>query len=34
MYLEYFDKFYDMAPYLHINKEEWRIHLEMLLLRA
>ena len=23
MYLEYFDKFYDMEPYLFIGNEEW-----------
>ena len=23
MYLEYFDKFRDMNPYLHINQSEW-----------
>ena len=23
MYIEYFDKFYGMTPYLYIDKEEW-----------
>ena len=23
MYLDYFDKFYNMKPYLEINEKEW-----------